>query len=292
MGPRRKRFWLPLTRLGAGFVAVVVTGNVVLHAFRPDAANLATPDQVDVDYYSRKKKRLERQFYKAFEKFLGSPAVSPVKDKVGTLPVEAPVAQIACVVPAVETVAAVPATPVIEAPAVKRAAVLGFIEPEPPAFTWPAPLHPVPARVLDLPLAMSLAEETSFRADLVADWTRRGEGDFVADVGDSLLKGPELILDCIFTCASGLGSRRPVRLWEDDDQRSMMSQILDIQMGARKQRIWSEFMTQWTQREMRYLMNFGDSRANTAGFEDGRSDADMRELVVGQRKCPWGGLRR
>src|SRR6187455_1133135 len=105
MGPQRKQYWLPLTRLGAFFVAVVVIGNVVLHAFRPVAADLTlTPDQT-VDYFGKKKKRLERQFFRTMEKFLGAPAVVPVKDKVSiettqvaepiavvTRPVEAPAA--------------------------------------------------------------------------------------------------------------------------------------------------------------------------------------------------------
>src|SRR6185503_14536951 len=116
MGPRHKRFWLPLTRLGAGFVAVVVVGNVVLHAFRPDAANSGSRDQVDVNYFAKKKKRIERQFFRAFEKFLGPPAVAPAKEKIGAAPLDQPAAQSICLVPAVETVAAAPATPVISAP--------------------------------------------------------------------------------------------------------------------------------------------------------------------------------
>src|SRR5215510_6426614 len=105
MGPRRKRFWLPLTRLGAGFVAVVVVGNVVLHAFRPESADLASPDQVDVDFFAKKKKRIERQFMRAFEKLLAPPSSVAPKEKIGALTVDQPVAQNICVPPAVETVA-------------------------------------------------------------------------------------------------------------------------------------------------------------------------------------------
>src|SRR5438552_13869451 len=95
MGPRHKRFWLPLTRLGAFFVAVVVAGNVVLHAFRPAAADLtSTPDE-SIDYFAKKKKRLERQFYRTIEKFLGAPAVVPVKDKLSKPPVAEPIASAA-----------------------------------------------------------------------------------------------------------------------------------------------------------------------------------------------------
>src|SRR5688500_15935127 len=97
MGPRQHTIWLPLTRLGAFFVAVVVSGNVVLHAFRPDAADTTVSPDRSVDYYTRKKKRLERQFQKTMERFLGAPA--PAAEKVGTVPLDsAPV--VLCAAPA------------------------------------------------------------------------------------------------------------------------------------------------------------------------------------------------
>lgn len=288
MGPRRARYWLPLTRLGAFFVAVVVAGNVVLHALRPKAADLTTSQDQSVDYFGRKKKRLERQFYRTMEKFLGSPVVAPVKDKISLLRPEAP--PVLCLAPAVEPVASAPATPLIPPP--PAAARLGFIEPEAAPFAWPAPLPPLAPREFDLPSSLTMAEETAFRAELVAQATLRGRADCVADVGDAILKGPEMILDAIFVCTSSLGTRRSVRNWEDDDDRSIISQILDVQVGSRKERIWSEFMTQWTQREIKYLANFGDSRANTHGFEDRTAEADLHELALDQRKVFWDALRR
>jgi hypothetical protein len=297
MGPQRKRFWLPLTRLGAFFVAVVVIGNVVLHAFRPPAADLTlTPDQ-SVDYFAKKKKRLERQFFRTMEKFLGTPAVVPVKDKVSlettqiaepiallTRPVEAPAAPKAEALPPTATASLVPPAPLW------RPARLGLVDPETLPFTWPEPLPPIPNHGLDLPASISLLEEATFRADLVSDLYRRTASDPVADVGDAVLRVPELLLDGVFTCTRG--SRATVRQWDDDSQRSITAQILDVQIGPRKERIWSEFMRQFTDREVKYLTNFGDSRADTWGFEDRTEDANHYELMLDQRKILWDALRR
>jgi len=298
MGPQRKRFWLPLARLGAFFVAVVVTGNVVLHAFRPPAADLtATPD-TSVDYFAKKKKRLERQFYRTMEKFLGSPAVVPVKDKVSIeqtvvveplaaaiRPVEAPAAPAAEPLPPTATASLTPPAPLW------RPARLGYVDPEVLPFAWPETLPPFPGRGLDIPASVSLMEEATFRADLVSDLYRRTARDPVADVGDAVLRVPELIFDGFFTCV-GARSREPVRQWDDDSQRSITEQILDVQIGPRQERIWSEFMRQFTDREVKYLSNFGDSRADTWGFEDRTEDANHYELMLDQRKILWDALRR
>jgi len=303
MGPGCKRFWLPLTRLGAFFVAVVVTGNVVLHALRPAAADFTSSSDVSEDYFARKKKRLERQFQRTMEKFLGAPAVVPVKEKMGSLPTIAPTPPLLCVVPAVEPVAIVP-TPVAvvvasPAPAPPPASpppppspALGFLAPEPAPFIWPEPLPAPPSRGLDLPSSVSMMEEFAFRADLVTELYRRNAHDPAADIGDSILRAPEVLIDSIFTCANGMGSRPAVRAWEDDDQRSMVSRILDVQIGPRKDRIWAEFMRQFADREARYLGNFGDSRVNTWGFENRTEDADLHELLLDQRKVFWDALRR
>jgi hypothetical protein len=310
MGPRQNRFWLPLTRLGAFFVVVVVTGNVVLHAFRPDAADNADSQDRSVDYYTRKKKRLERQLQKTMERFLGAPAAV---DKVGSVPLD-PTPVVLCAVPvaspqppvtmvsltpqpapSTETASAatvlVDAAPARPEPAASSA-VLAFLSAEPAAFVWPEPLPVIPPRAVDLPTSLNIMEETAFRAELVADFYRRGASDPVADVGDAILKGPEMLLDGIFRCTSGGGSRTMIRDWNDDDRRSIMAQILDVQIGARQNRIWSEFMTQLTDREMKYLAGFGESRANTAGFEDRTEDADTYELLLDQRKVLWDALRR
>jgi hypothetical protein len=296
MGPQRKRFWLPLTRLGAFFVAVVVSGNVVLHAFRPAAADLtSTPDQ-SVDYFAKKRKRLERQFYRTMEKFLGAPVAVPVKEKLGERPVVAqPIAAAApaeATPPAPDPLPPTATASLIPPAPLWRPARLGFVDPETLPFAWPQPLTPTPTRGLDLPASVSLMEEISFRADLVSDVYRRTASDPVADVGDAVLRVPELLFDGIFACANGMATRTDLRQWDDDSQRSITAQILQVQIGPRKERIWSEFMRQFTDREVKYLSNFGDSRADTWGFEDRTEDANHYELMLDQRKILWDALRR
>jgi hypothetical protein len=290
MGPRRSKIWLPLARLGAFFVAVVATGNIVLHALRPvsDDDRTASPDR-SVDYYTRKKKRLEKQLQRTMEKFMGPPASTSGAEKVGTfIPVDPTTETIACTTPA----AAEPPVTMVAMKAVAKDPVLGFVAPEPAPFVWPEPLPALAPTRLELPTSLAMMEETSFRTELVTDFYRRGAADPVADVGDAILKGPEMLLDGLFSCTSGLGSRPLTRGWDDDAQRSVMAQILDVQTGIRKERIWSEFMAQLTNREAKYLANFGESRGNTLGFEDRTADVDLDELLLDQRKVLWDALRR
>src|SRR6187402_2765074 len=70
----KSTFWLPLTRLGAFFGAVVIAGNVLFHAVRSEAASLPQDPVKGVDTLSRKKKRLERRFFRLLDRFLGAPA--------------------------------------------------------------------------------------------------------------------------------------------------------------------------------------------------------------------------
>lgn len=287
MGPAHHRFWLPLTRLGAFFVAVVVTGNVVLFSFRPSAADRSSGPDESVDYFAKKKKRIERQFYRTIEMFLGPGPASPAKEKISSVPAADPVAPLLCIVPATDPTP----VPAIAAPA-PPARNLGFIEPEPAPFLWPEPLPPPSLRPFDRPLPATMAEDVAFRAELVSELYRRNAPDRIGDVGDAVLKGPEMLLDGFFTCVSGMGGRQPVRAWDDDDHRSISAMILDVQIGGRQERIWSEFVRQFTDREMKYLSNFGDSRVDTFGFQNRTEGADNYELLLDQRKVFWDALRR
>lgn len=139
MGPAQRKFWLPLTRLGTFFVTVVVIGNVVFHAFRPSAADLTTADDTtDADYFLRKKKRIQRQFQKTLEKFLGFPAAGAGPDRVSD-PVErtTEVVQVAppASPPPLQAIAPPP-------PAPSKGEALAFVAPEPAPFIWPEPLAP------------------------------------------------------------------------------------------------------------------------------------------------------
>src|SRR5579872_1798070 len=141
MGPNGSRFWLPLTRLGAFFVTVVVVGNFVFNAFRPTAADVITADESS-DYFLRKKKRLQKQFQRTLERFLGAPAAGASTDRMSEVPAEPPVrVQLVKLVAPVLTPeplqAIAPPSPPAPAPAATR---LGFVEPEPVPFIWPEPV--------------------------------------------------------------------------------------------------------------------------------------------------------
>ena len=292
MGPAQRKFWLPLTRLGTFFVTVVVIGNVVFHAFRPSAADLTTADDTtDADYFLRKKKRLQRQFQKTLEKFLGSPASGAGPDRVSD-PTERST-EVVQVAPPPSPAPLQAISPPRPAPA--KAEALGFVAPEPPPFLWPEPLappRPLFSPVFDVPRSLGLVDEVAFRSELVSEWYRRGAPDPLADVGDVLLKGPELFIDSIFMCTQGMGSRRSLRNWDDDDGRSITAQMLDVGIGPRQERIGREFLLQLGEREGKYFANFEDSRANTFAFENGTAEADMKDLLLDQRKVFWDALRR
>lgn len=299
MGPMRNRFWFPLTRLGAFFVAVVVAGNVVFYAFRPATADIQSPDE-SADYFSKRKKRLQRQFNRTLERFLGAPFLSPPqgeKVKVSSTTQErgTEVVKLAPPPPDKGPLQAIaPPAPAPPPPAPARIEALGYVAPEPAPFAWPEPLPPLrptwePAA--DIPRSLGLTDDLTFRAELVSEWYRRGAADPLADVGDSILRGPELILDGIFTCASGMGSRPAVRNWDDED-RSITAQMLSVERSARQERLISEFLTQLGERERKYFANFSDSRANSFAFENGTAEADYTDLMMDQRKVFWDALRR
>src|SRR5262249_12533426 len=52
------------------------------------------------------------------------------------------------------------------------------------------------------------------------------------------------------------------------------------------------FLRQLGDRERKYFSTFGDSRANSFGFQNGTEDADLHELALDQRKVFWDALRR
>jgi hypothetical protein len=296
MGPARNRFWLPVTRLGAFFVAVVVVGNVVFHAFRPPAADATTADETS-DYFEKKRKRIQKQFHRTLEKFLGVPVAGASVD--GLSEATAPRVEVVKLVPPASgrppLQAIGPSEPPPAAPPAPRDRTLGFLAPEPPPFFWPEPMvppRPAIPPVSDLPRSLGLCDDLSFRSELVAEWYRRGAPDPMADVLDVLLKGPEALADSVFTCASGMGARPAVRNWDDDQNRSITAQMLDVGVGSRQERIGREFLIQLSDREQKYFAGFADSKVNTFGFENGTESADLQQLALDQRKVFWDALRR
>jgi hypothetical protein len=290
MGPTRQRFWLPLTRLGAFFVAVVVAGNVIFYSFRPTAADLPASDQFN-DSYSKRRLRLRRQFNRTFQKFLGSPAA--VSERAAEEPQRS--MEVVQIVPPPAPIALLQAIAPPAAAPPPRTGVLAFVEPQAAPFIWPEPLAPMtrPEPVpFELPRSLGMINEAAFRAGLVSEVHRRRAADPVADFGDALLKGPELLVDGLFTCARSMSGRPALRSLDEDDGRGIAAQMLQMEIGPRKDRIWNEFLTQLGDREQRYFSGFGDARANTFAFENGTEGADLNALALDQRKVFWDALRR
>jgi len=285
-------YWLPLTRLAAFFAAVVMAGNVFFHAFRSAAASIPQGPEASVDLFTRKKKRLERRFFQVLGRFLVAPASASSPPEIKTADaVPRPIL--------IEPAALEPMGIVSAGPSVER---LGFLEPEAPPFAWPAPLALRGGAEFGLPKTLAtsetrdsrtqLLEEQSFRAQLVTDLYRRCGHDPLADAGDALLRGPEMLFDELSGCLGSSG-RSPVRTSQDEESRSVTGRMLDVQLARRDQRIFTLFLEQWTEREQRYLGAFEDeSRANTYGFQNRSEGVDLDELANDQRKIVWDALRR
>jgi hypothetical protein len=139
---------------------------------------------------------------------------------------------------------------------------------------------------------MDFPEWSDFRAGLVTDLHRRCGSDPLADVGDALLKGPEMLIDGVFSCMGSISGRSPVHTWEDEQSRCVTARMLDIQAGPRNQRIFTIFVQQWAEREQKYLGSFEESRADTYGFQNRTEGADLGELANDQRKVFLDVLRR
>jgi hypothetical protein len=159
-------------------------------------------------------------------------------------------------------------------------------------FAWhEAPELPRRSEALE-PKALGFVDWRTFRAGLVSDLYRRCDSDPAADVGDALLVGPELIVDQALSCIGGLSDRPILRTSEDEESRSVTARMLDVQLDPRKQRLFTVFLQQWTECEMKYLAAFPDSRVNTFGFENRTEGANLDELALDQRKVLWDALRR
>lgn len=280
-GDRGKRtFWLPLTLLGAVFLTVVFGENILFYACRPPPAAVPPAVEKRFDAYSSAKKRLERRYARALETFLGAPAPAPSAGQ------EDPGSKAARPDPCA------PGPPECPTPLPEETAA---VRPEPPdpgpaAFAWPVSMlrEPEPA----LPEAMRFMDWGEFRTELSSDLRRRCRGDPLADIGDSILVTPELVLDGLFLCIGGLSGRSEVRALEEEEKRSMSARLFDVQFAPREERLTAVFVRQWAESEKKYLGNFEDSRVNTFGFQNRTEDADLEELALDQRKVFWDALRR
>jgi len=290
MGPRKNRFWLPPGRLGAFFVAVVVAGNLTLHAFRTPPQ--ATPEPAPgVDYFSRKKRKIERHL-RSIERFIGD-GLFTTPSKSAPVPAEEPGSRtggtsepVACASPVEVATGAGGATLVAEPQ------VLAWTEPAFPAFAWPAPPEPRPVREIDIPRPESGFHAPLLTAEFLRACDRRAERDIILEAGDALMRAPELILDGILSIANDFFPRGGSYEWTVDDEGGITTRLLDFHVEERQGHIFSDFLARWVEREQRYFSKFEDSHLYSHGFEDGSDEVALGDLMDDQRKILWDVLRK
>ncbi len=282
MGPAHKRYWLPLVRLGAFFSAVVVSGNLLFHALRP--AVQAEPDALpQKDFLSRKKRKLERH-WRTFESFFGGgarsrsapPRLEEPEGRGGPEPAPA-----ACTTAPAEA----PAAGAIRE---LKPAVLAAID-DLPVLSWSVSSDPPEA---DLPLLGTPFSGPSMTPELVAECYRRAQPDLLLDVGNAILRGPELLLDGLFSLGSACCPRSGNYVLDEHDDESILSRVLDFHVEEREGSLFGEFFGRLVEREQRFFARFEDSYLSTPDVADGAADVDEDDLVDEQRKILWDVLRK
>ncbi len=282
MGPEKRRFWLPLARLAAFFMTFVISINIALHILRPPAVSVPLQSQESDELSVRKQKRLERRITRALGWLRDAPpSVTPTWDEETS-------AQGSCLDPILK---GMPEPGGLPPPGPEMKSFRSPVFESSP-FVWPEAPELIRRSEALEPKALGFADWPEFRAGLVSDLYRRCDSDPTADVGDTVLLGPELIVDEFLSCIGSLSGRPFLRSSEDEENRSVTARMLDVQLDPRKQRLFTVFLQQWTEREMKYLSAFEDSRVNTFGFEIRTEGADLEELTLDQRKVLWDALRR
>jgi hypothetical protein len=292
MGPERTRFWLPLVRLSGFVAAVVVIGTLVFQTVRPPIPEGA-PEGRRVDYFSRKKRKIERHL-RALERFIGDNLLSPPSKAPPARAEEEPGsgAPVDGLVPVSYTPAPQDA-PLGGAIRSVELPVLLWTETDLPAFAWPEPPPPLPSpKEIDLPRFETPFHEPLLTSDFVRACYGRLETDPVCDVADAILHGPELVFDGALSLLESLVPRSGSYDWRMDESESITSRILDFHMEERQGRIFTEFLGRWVEREQRFFAKFEESYLNTYGFEDGTAEIDDGELASEQQKILWDVLRR
>jgi hypothetical protein len=279
MGPGKNRFWLPLGRLSAAFGAVVVALNIFLQAFAPSHRPSEGP-QPDYDFLAHKKRQLQRN-WRAIQRLFEGPAPE-------TPPLRAPgVHPDWLAPPCVMVLAALDGPPgedvaFPDAPALSTGLPMTLAETEPPKEEWGWTPRPRYEGVLDQPF---------LTPEIVAQIRRRCARTPVADLGNALLRGPEVILDAVASLAGDLVRRRGDFDWREGESGSISSRILDFQAAARQDRIIDDFVTSLADRERRFLANFDESDAATPGFQERSSGLSPNRLWSEERKVLLDALK-
>ncbi len=188
--------------------------------------------------------------------------------------------------PGTPAVAPVDSPPAVPAPVPPLLLIAGM---DLSMYLWPrVPEIPAP-REVDLPRE-SLAPVIV--PALLAEWERLAAPDPVADVGDAILKGPEVLFDEVVFLVSRIFPRQSAHAWTPHERRSLTLRLTEMEVVPRQGRIFSDFLAIWTKREIDFFADFGGSYLSTPGFEDGVEDMDTGELAFEQGKLLWDALRK
>jgi hypothetical protein len=279
MGPGKNRFWLPLGRLSAAFGAVVVALNIFLQAFAPSSRPAEGP-QPDYDFLAHKKRQLQRNWRAIQRLFEGPAPETPPLSMPGLHP---DWLALPCVVvlpaanpPPGEEVA------FPEGPPYQAGLPMTLAETEPPKEEWgwtPRPRYEGP---LDQPF---------LTPEVVAQLRRRCAKTPLADFGNALLRGPEILLDAVASMAGDLFRRRGDFDWREGESESISSRVFDFQLTPRPAGIFDDFVTNLADRERRFLAGFKETDAATPGFQEGSSGLSPNRLWSEERKVVLDALK-
>jgi hypothetical protein len=281
MAPGRNRFWCPALRLTAFTAAVVVVGNVLLLAAQPPTASDRFSGR-STDFLGRSRKQIEKRL-RLFHRFLFGPSEEPVTtapDGSGAIWLALPelelLVQSEPIADAKIASTGLPVALAASAPEVGLPMVAPFVMPSLP----PPPRLPVEVSTM----------EPWLTPELLTRFDQTTKGGILEDLGDSLLKTPEALLDAMVRCVGTfMGRSGTVTL---RDETSVTERIFDVQVSRREGRIFAEFMGNWVDREQHYLARFGDSELLTLGVEDGTEDVNLHDLTREQGKVLWDALKK
>ena len=164
--------------------------------------------------------------------------------------------------------------------------------PEPPVwvddedtfFAWPPPPHKLP-RMED-----ALVEST-VPLEAVRAWQLRSNADLPSEMGDTLMSGPQILLDRLVTAVQSLATRPRLQTLPRPGEESVYAGLFEFHLEPRRERPFAAFLGEWTSRERRYFSRFEDSRVTTVGFDLGTEDVDLEAFESDQEKLLWDALR-
>jgi hypothetical protein len=272
MSPRRSSCWLPLTRLAAFFVAVVVTGTLFLRAIHTPAsgASVAPGKKRSLEKH---RKKLERT-WERMRFFLGAPAV-PATPK-----------------------AAVPSLPAKSARGALFDPVLAAESSGEPLFdvkcpdcgeSWIAPGN-LP-RTIGYSLSLVEFHRQAIYDDLPRSFRSVRRGWF-EQTANAVFSFPEEAMDSVVDVFGLLFPDPPPTVAELGEQGMLTRLFQGVSYAEGDGRTFSHFMDFWYEREIRFLKRFDESSLNTYEVEDGTGDIDLSLFLEEQRKILWDAARR